>query len=97
MDVTRRADAAGGTGGAGDKVVDQVGARCQKLFLDFLNEWPEEAGVSMSQQSTGGSLKYLSLARELTKQERNTLVVSMKDLELFNPTLAARVTEDYFR
>ena len=40
---------------------------------------------------------YFLLYRELVKPERNTMVVSMKDVEQFNPTLASLISEDYYR
>ena len=42
-------------------------------------------------------LKYLELARELVKPERNTLLVSMKDVERYNAQLAQLIQEDYYR
>ncbi len=67
-------------------VIDPVGSRCQKLFQDFLEEWQD-----------GEELKYLKPARELVKPERNTLTVSMKDVERFNPGLAQSIQDEYYR
>jgi len=67
-------------------VIDPVGSRCQKLFQDFLEEWQE-----------GEELKYLKGARELVKPERNTLTVSMKDVERYNPGLAQSIQDEYYR
>jgi DNA replication licensing factor MCM6 len=67
-------------------VTDPVGSRCQKLFQDFLEEWQE-----------GEELKYLKGARELVKPERNTLTVSMKDVERYNPGLAQSIQDEYYR
>ena len=67
-------------------VVDPVGVRCQKLFQDFLEDYRE-----------GQDLKYLKPALELVKHERNTLLVSMKDVEQFNTNLAQSVHDDYYR
>jgi len=67
-------------------VVDPVGSRCQKLFQDFLEEWLD-----------GEELKYLKGARELVKPERNTLTVSMKDVERYNPGLAQSIQDEYYR
>jgi DNA replication licensing factor MCM6 len=77
-----------GAGNAADtnQVIDPVGSRCQKLFQDFLEEWQD-----------GEELKYLKAARELVKPERNTLVVSMKDIERFNPGLAQSIQDEYYR
>ena len=67
-------------------VVDPVGSRCQKLFQDFLEEWQD-----------GEEVKYLKAARELVKPERNTLTVSMKDVERYNPGLAQSIQDEYYR
>ncbi|TRY63758.1 hypothetical protein TCAL_10879 [Tigriopus californicus] len=104
-------DVSGGqaeSGATGALVVDPVGARCQKLFQDFLEEWQHDARPQPDDERQGGSqataesqrdepLKYLALARELVKPERNTLLVSMKDVEQFNPNLAQTLQEDYYR
>jgi len=68
-------------------VPDQIGDRCQKLFQDFLNEWTEG----------GDEPKYLAEAKELVKPERNTLQVSMKDVERFNANLHQTIMEEYYR
>ena len=68
------------------QVVDQVGSRCQTLFQDFLEDYRE-----------GTELKYLKQALELVKPERNTLLVSMKDVEQFNTNLAQSIHDDYYR
>ena len=68
------------------QVVDPVGSRCQKLFQDFLEDYRE-----------GLELKYLKPSVELVKPERNTLLVSMKDVEQFNTNLAQSVHDDYYR
>lgn len=69
-----------------NQVLDQVGSRCQKLFQDFLEDYRE-----------GLDLKYLKPALELLKPERNTLLVSMKDVEQFNTNLAQSIHDDYYR
>ena len=69
-----------------NQVLDQVGSRCQKLFQDFLEDYRE-----------GPDLKYLKSAIELVKPERNTLLVSMKDVEQFNTNLAQSIHDDYYR
>ena len=45
----------------------------------------------------GEELKYLKAARELVKPERNTLTVSMKDVERYNPGLAQSIQDEYYR
>ena len=61
-------------------VLDLAGSRCQKLFQHFLKEWLDRE-----------ELKYLIAARELVKPERNTLTVSMKDVERYNPGLFVEI------
>ena len=68
-------------------VPDQIGDRCQKLFQDFLNEWTDG----------GDEPKYVAEAKELVKPERNTLEVSMKDVERFNANLHQTIMEEYYR
>ena len=78
-------------------VVDPVGSRCQKLFLDFLEDWRDSGRSADGEGEAGGSLKYLKAARDLVKPERNTLTVSMKDVEAFNANLAQSIHDDYYR
>ena len=40
---------------------------------------------------------YFLGARELVKPERNTLTVSMKDVERYNPGLAQSIQDEYYR
>ena len=61
--------------------------RCQKRFQDFLEEWRDE----------GDQAKYLEPAKELVKLERNTLQVSMRDIERHNSRLAETITKEYYR
>ena len=70
----------------GNQVNDPVGDRCQKLFQDFLDEWTE-----------GDELKYLEEAKKLAQPERNTLQVSLKDVERFNSQLSQTIVEEYYR
>ncbi|XP_057601746.1 DNA replication licensing factor MCM6 isoform X2 [Hippopotamus amphibius kiboko] len=76
--------------GAGSQhldVRDEVAEKCQKLFLDFLEEF----------QNSDGEIKYLQLAEELIRPERNTLVVSFVDLEQFNQQLSTTIQEEFYR
>ncbi|KAJ1189110.1 hypothetical protein NDU88_005861 [Pleurodeles waltl] len=82
MDVTEPA-----SGVAAQLVKDEVAEKCQKLFLDFLEEF----------QSSDGEVKYLRDAEELIRPERNTLLVSFLDLEQFNQQLATTVQEEFYR
>ena len=95
MDVTL----GGNNAAAGNQVVDQVGSRCQKLFQDFLEQWQDQDRVPGSSQGDQGddNLKYLRLARELAKPARNTLTVSMRDVEQFNANLATLIQDDFYR
>ena len=87
MDVTQNA---GPGGPSADVVQDPVGARCQKLFQDFLESFRSEEGGE-------DGPKYLQPARELVKPERNTLVVSLKDVEQYNANLSGLILDDYYR
>ncbi|KAM4705093.1 maternal DNA replication licensing factor mcm6-like [Rhinophrynus dorsalis] len=72
---------------AGQQVKDELSDKCQKLFLEFLEEYKGK---------DGGNL-YLSAAEELIRPERNTLVVNFMDLEYYNQQLATTIQEEYYR
>ena len=69
-------------------VRDEVAERCQKRFHDFLEEWRDEGDHQP---------KYLDPAKELMKPERNTLQVSMRDIQMFNESLSETITREYYR
>ena len=69
-------------------VRDEVAERCQKRFHDFLEEWRDEGDHQP---------KYLETAKELMKPERNTLQVSMRDIQMFNESLSETITREYYR
>jgi len=69
-----------------NKYKDDVGDRCQKLFLDFLEGFEVD-----------GQPKYLEMAKELVKPERNTLQVSYQDIEKYNSNLAITIVSEYYR
>ncbi|XP_023371622.1 DNA replication licensing factor MCM6 [Otolemur garnettii] len=85
MDLAAAAEP--GAGSQHLEVRDEVAEKCQKLFLDFLEEF----------QSSDGEIKYLQLAEELIRPERNTLVVSFMDLEQFNQQLSTTIQEEFYR
>ncbi|KFB48120.1 DNA replication licensing factor Mcm6 [Anopheles sinensis] len=68
------------------RVRDEVGVRCQKLFLDFLEEYKED-----------GEIKYLKTVQDLVNPDRSTLEVSFDDVEKYNQTLATAIVEEYYR
>ena len=68
-------------------VRDEVAERCQKRFHDFLEEWRDEGDHQP---------KYLETAKELMKPERNTLQVSMRDIQMFNESLSETITRAYY-
>lgn len=68
------------------KVVDRVAEKVQKLFFDFLEEYAEQ-----------GEIKYLQSAEALMRPERNTLVVSFNDVEIYSQQLASTIQEEYYR
>lgn len=70
----------------GNRVRDDVGVRCQKLFQDFLEEFKED-----------GVIKYLEPAQQLKEPERSTLEVSFDDVEKYNQNLATTIIEEYYR
>lgn len=79
-------DVANATENGHNKLKDDVGDRCQKLFLDFLEGFEVD-----------GQPKYLEMAKELVKPERNTLQVSYQDIEKYNSNLAIIIVSEYYR
>ncbi|XP_046883685.1 MCM6 minichromosome maintenance deficient 6, like [Hypomesus transpacificus] len=73
--------------GSGVQVKDGLAEKCQKLFLEFLEEF----------QNPNGELLYVPDAEELIRPERNTLVVNFTNIEHFNQQLATTIQEDYYR
>ncbi|KAG8572308.1 hypothetical protein GDO81_012013 [Engystomops pustulosus] len=71
----------------GQQVKDELSDKCQKLFLEFLEE---------CKGKDGGNL-YVSAAEELIRPERNTLVVNFTDIEYYNQQLATTIQEEYYR
>ncbi|XP_008560986.1 DNA replication licensing factor Mcm6 [Microplitis demolitor] len=69
-----------------NRVKDEIGVQCQKLFQTFLEEFKED-----------DELKYLEAAKELVSPERSTLVVSFDDVEKYNQVLATTIIEEYYR
>ncbi|KAH0554948.1 DNA replication licensing factor Mcm6 [Cotesia glomerata] len=69
-----------------NRVKDDIGVQCQKLFQTFLEEFKEDDEV-----------KYLEAAKELVSPERSTLVVSFEDIEKYNQVLATTIIEEYYR
>ena len=65
---------------------DELGERAQKLFQDFLEGYIVDDEV-----------KYLKPAMELLRPERNTLTVSLTDVEDFSTKLTTLIQEHYFR
>ncbi|XP_077125513.1 maternal DNA replication licensing factor mcm6 isoform X2 [Ranitomeya variabilis] len=78
--------AVGATETAGQQVKDELSDKCQKLFLEFLEECKKD----------GGNL-YVSAAEELIRPERNTLVVNFTDIEYYNQQLSTTIQEEYYR
>ena len=61
--------------------------RCRKSFQYFLEEWRDE----------GDHPKYLEPARELLKPERDTLQVSLTDIETYNSNLVEAIIKNFYR
>ncbi|XP_041912496.1 MCM6 minichromosome maintenance deficient 6, like [Alosa sapidissima] len=72
---------------AGVQVKDDLSEKCQKLFLEFLEEF----------QDKSGEILYLPDAQELIRPERNTLTVSFTNIEHYNQQLATTIQEEYYR
>ncbi|KAI1902124.1 hypothetical protein AGOR_G00041480 [Albula goreensis] len=72
---------------AGVQVKDDLAEKCQKLFLEFLEEFQNKTGESL----------YLPDAEELIRPERNTLTVSFINIEHYNQQLATTIQEEYYR
>ncbi|XP_062409542.1 MCM6 minichromosome maintenance deficient 6, like [Sardina pilchardus] len=83
MDPTAETTAAG----VGLQVKDDLSEKCQKLFLEFLEEF----------QDKSGEILYLPDAQELIRPERNTLTVSFTNIEHYNQQLATTIQEEYYR
>uniref|UniRef100_A0A673IGB9 DNA replication licensing factor MCM6 n=1 Tax=Sinocyclocheilus rhinocerous TaxID=307959 RepID=A0A673IGB9_9TELE len=71
----------------GVQVRDELSEKCQKLFLEFLEEFQDKTGDAL----------YLSDAQELIRPERNTLTVSFSNIEHYNQQLATTIQEEYYR
>lgn len=69
-----------------NRVRDEIGVQCQKLFQNFFEEFKEE-----------DEIKYLEPAKELISPERSTLVVSFEDIEKYNQVLSTTIIEEYYR
>lgn len=69
-------------------VRDEVAERTQKRFQDFLEEWKDEGDDGP---------KYLQPAKDLVVPERNTLQVSMLDVERYNTNLHTTILDEYYR
>uniref|UniRef100_A0A674CMI3 DNA replication licensing factor MCM6 n=1 Tax=Salmo trutta TaxID=8032 RepID=A0A674CMI3_SALTR len=77
------------TSTAGVSVKDDLSEKCQKLFLEFLED--------DNQCDTNGELLYQPDAEELIRPERNTLTVNFTNIEHFNQQLATTIQEEYYR
>ncbi|XP_072567162.1 MCM6 minichromosome maintenance deficient 6, like isoform X3 [Paramormyrops kingsleyae] len=80
-------DPAAETASAGVQVKDDLSEKCQKLFVEFLEEF----------QNQNGDILYLPDAEELIRPERNTLAVSFTNIEQYNQQLATTIQEEYYR
>ncbi|XP_031415647.1 MCM6 minichromosome maintenance deficient 6, like [Clupea harengus] len=75
------------TTAAGLQVKDDLSDKCQKLFLEFLEEFQDKTG----------ELLYLPDAQELIRPERNTLTVNFTNIEHYNQQLGTTIQEEYYR
>ncbi|XP_066578139.1 MCM6 minichromosome maintenance deficient 6, like [Amia ocellicauda] len=72
---------------AGVQIKDELSEKCQKLFLEFLEEF----------QNPNAEMMYLRDAEELIRPERNTLTVNFTNIEHYNQQLATTIQEEYYR
>lgn len=66
---------------------DELGEKVQKLFQDFLEEFPKDSDTK----------KYLPQAKELIKPDRNTLIVDFADVEKHDDRLKNAIHEQIYR
>eukprot|EP00088_Acartia_fossae_P023653 TRINITY_DN2467_c0_g1_i13.p1 TRINITY_DN2467_c0_g1~~TRINITY_DN2467_c0_g1_i13.p1 ORF type:complete len:815 (-),score=325.70 TRINITY_DN2467_c0_g1_i13:527-2971(-) len=78
----------GATQTDGNIVKDEVAEKAQKRFQDFLEDWRIEGS---------DDLKYKVEAQDLAYPERNTLRVSLKDVERYNSNLHDLILQEYYR
>lgn len=85
---------------------DELALQVQNVFKRFLEEYKagsyDEDGLDDSnrmdsQDSTGEASKYSSEALLLLTNERNTLFIDFKDIELFDSNLAEDLNTEYYR
>ncbi|XP_048859472.1 MCM6 minichromosome maintenance deficient 6, like isoform X1 [Brienomyrus brachyistius] len=80
-------DPAAEAASVGVQVKDDLSEKCQKLFVEFLEEF----------RNQNGDILYLPDAEELIRPERNTLAVSFTNIEHYNQQLATTIQEEYYR
>lgn len=68
-------------------VKDELGEKVQKLFQDFLEECPKDSDVK----------KYIPQAKDLSRPDRNTLVVDFMDVEKHDERLKNAIHEQLYR
>lgn len=68
-------------------VKDELGEKVQKLFQDFLEECPKDSDVK----------KYIPQAKDLSRPDRNTLVVDFVDVEKHDERLKNAIHEQLYR
>ncbi|RNA20086.1 zygotic DNA replication licensing factor mcm6-B-like [Brachionus plicatilis] len=66
---------------------DDLGEKVQKLFQDFLEEYPRDSEIK----------KYIPQAKDLTRPDRNTLVVDFADVERHDDRLKNAIHEQIYR
>lgn len=66
-----------------------LGEKCQKLFCDFLAEFTNQPDETQP--------KYADNIHDLLFNERNTLYVSLEDVQQFDSALYELILEDFYR
>lgn len=69
------------------QVKDELGEKVQKLFQDFLEEYPKNSETK----------KYLPQVKELARPDRNTLLVDFSDVEKHDERLKNAIHEQIYR
>ncbi|KAG9510123.1 DNA replication licensing factor MCM6, partial [Fragariocoptes setiger] len=93
-------DVAQGNFGSRAKDRDELALQVERLFKTFLNEcMPDNLDDSMrdAEPQADQTPKYGDEALKLLNNERNTLFVDFKDVEMYEQDLANNIIQDFYR
>lgn len=82
-------DIVGDARGQNVQVKYDLGEKCQKLFRDFLTEYTDSPDQDKP--------KYSNNIHDLLLNNRNTLYVSLEDIQRFDSALYELIVEDFYR